>query len=147
MPSRKTPWESLVTLKPEPFGFAPKGRFGLAVVAGTQKVVCQYESQQKPILQQSKGRTAPVKTYSLRLASWKHAEPPILRAHPFLVPHLLSSRQMDAEELYDRVTEVGSGIVRVTVAITEPCPILIMMRLKRCALTFSTNFNMELGKA
>ncbi len=146
--SYKTPWTTHVTRTPELFGFAQQGT-QLVVTAGVQKGTCRMVTTRKTVRQQtaSGAKVASVVTYFLELPRWKHASPPLLRAHPFLVPHLLASGQVDARELRDRALEIGQGVRRVTIAITKPCPMLTMLGVDRCPLTFSTNFNITLDKA
>jgi hypothetical protein len=142
----KTPWEQFVTEKPELFGFAGQDSAFL-VTAGSRRAFCLFNSKTNVIRQDgSGGDGVQVEPYQLRLSGWTDTAPPILQAHPFLVPHLLATGQVGKSELLERVAKAGQGAVRMTIVIAQPCALLNTMNLRRCALMLSTNFNLAWGK-
>lgn len=142
----KTPWAKFVTRQPERFGFAEQGST-LLMTAGARRTFCQLNLTTNEIRQgKGGGDGALVRPYDLKLEGWTSTSGPVLQAHPFVVPHLLATGKVDAQELRAHLALIGQGTIRVTVAIARPCELLYDMRLNSCALTLSTNCNLAWGQ-
>jgi|GEM_PF-3713905 len=131
-----TPWATLVTSDQESFVIEMHRNRVTARVTGLRRSQSVLNMSTKTITQGD----SVVTPFRIKLDPWTSSEPPVVRAHPFLVLHLLATAQVDPDELASRLSK-GSSVLYGNYAITRPCHLLRMLGCNRAALTLATNLN------
>lgn len=143
-----TPWAALRTVESE--GFTCSGRRNELRIA-TRRMdgdyACRLDLTSSAIYLDAPRRgTVNVKPYRLTLPPWTSLDPPVVRAHPFVLLHLAATGQADVDEVIAHITRMGRDTVRVTLPLTKRCGLLTMLRVPRAGLTLATRYDLTTAR-
>jgi hypothetical protein len=144
------PWSHLVTTDPEPFRVIVRGLIVVVEAGRRDRVIGRLDLGTKRIMQVpqgSGGTDMPVQTQRVNLSLWTGTAPPILDAHPFLLLHLLVTRQVNFEELMEMAADLGSPTLRVTLPVRRRCDLLMMVGRPQMGIRLMTSNDLSTVQA